>query len=487
MAQALLPLPPSLTPTPPPPPPHCSFAPWCGVCRQIGPEFARAAELAVARLPGVVFGAVDSVAQPDLADALDVTTFPRFFLYRRGVPESFPLVGTGEAFLAGVARVLGLPNAASFSPAKVFEEDGAGAEALASWLFWRGKEGTRLDTTLVLYAPPLASCGGAAAAAAAAEATSQGTCSNPAASDSATSASLALEASFEAAAGELLKDATLRFAVVRSSSAMAEFEVPLTAPSLVLYKDHDEGRSEYSGSPSSAEDIIAWVRTQNVPLVTLVTHKTLPRVRKDAATLALLFLQEPQTEHLPTLAANMGALREAVYALEAEGVVQRGRFTLGVTNGQKYASWMGLYQLPRGVLPALGGEVIAAPGAASTSPAYYVLQDAGGLWAKEALCGAAAVEQVGVKGKWRVVLSHVCDKEAVEAAIEKVRGELLEAGEEEEAAAVSSAVNDPARQFPEPLYVTAVAVPVEAVKAWVRKLVGKELPPVTLPGKGYAA
>jgi hypothetical protein len=40
-----------------------------------------------------------------------------------------------------------------------------------------------------------------------------------------------------------------------------------------------------------------------VPLVTLVTHKTLGRVRRDAAVLGMVFLEEPQSEHAPTLGA----------------------------------------------------------------------------------------------------------------------------------------------------------------------------------------
>ena len=458
-----------------------SYAPWCGVCKAIGPEFARAAGLAASVLPSVTFGAVNSDASPELAEALGVTTFPRFILYRSGEAEPFPMVATGEAFVAGVARVLGMPGADALSPAKLFAEDGSGAGSLATWLFWRGREGGRLESTLVLYAPPVeGGCAGGAAidsATGEAAAADSGTCANPAAGGSAgdsAAAAARYEAAFNAAAGELMKDATLRFAIVRSVSAMTEFEVSLTAPSLVFYKDHDEGRAEFSGAVTP-EAITQWVRTQNVPLVTFVTHKTLTRVRAEARTLALLFLDESQTDHLPTLTRAMEALRLAVYALEAEGLVTRGEFTLGVTNGGKYASWMQHYGMRAGLLPALGAEVVEG------ERRYTMGGEVGAAWAQEAVCGDAAVADVGVKGKWRVVLSHACSREAVEAAIERVRAELVEAGEAEEAAALSPKVNDPKERFPQPLYASALGLPVEAVSAWLRKLLTKQL------DVGYAA
>ena len=467
-----------------------SYAPWCGVCRSIGPEFARAAELALTHLPGVAFGAVNSDASPALTDSLGVATFPRFLLYRSGGgPEAFPLVATAEAFVAGLARMLEVPGAEALSPAKEFLEDGAGAADLAAWLFWRGKEGGRLESTLVLYAPPAAGCGSDAAVAAdgsaAVAAAAEGTCSLSSSSGSAAAAApLALEAAFQAAAGELMKDATLRFAVVRSASAMAEFEVPAAAPSLVFYTDHDEGRFEYSGAPEPAA-IAAWVKRNNVPLVTLVTHKTLGRVRRDAAVLGMVFLEEPQSEHAPTLTAAKAALAGAVAALEAEGTLARGAFTLGVTNGKKYSAWMAHYGAPVGALPAVGAEVVAAGGEGG---ARYAMADAGGAWAREALCGAEAVARVGVAGKWRVVLSHECGREAMEAALEVVRGQLLAAGEEEEARELSPRVNDPAEQFPVALYVNALALPVEAVAAWLRRLLRGELSPSAgAAAGGYAA
>jgi hypothetical protein len=392
-------------------------------------------------------------------------------------------VATAEAFVAGLARMLEVPGAEALSPAKEFLEDGAGAEALATWLFWRGKEGTRLESTLVLYAPPAGGCGSeqppavaAAVAAADAEvaaaaAAAEGTGSNPAAVGA--PAALALEAAFQAAAGELMKDATLRFAVVRSASAMAEFEVSTAAPSLVFYTDHDEGRFEYSGEASGGA-ITAWVRRHAVPLVTLVTHKTLGRVRRDAAVLGMVFLEEPQSEHAPTLGAAKEALSRAVGVLEAEGVVARGAFTLGVTNGKKYAAWMAHYGVAAGVLPSVGGERVGPGGEGG---ARYAMGDAGGAWAREALCGPEAVARVGVLGKWRVVLSHACGREAMEAALETVRAQLVAAGEEDEARELSPRVNDPSEQFPVALYVNALALPVEAVTAWLRRLLQGELSP----------
>ena len=75
----------------------------------------------------------------------------------------------------------------------------------------------------------------------------------------------------------------------------------------------------YSGVAEGGA-VVAWAKVQNVPLVTHITHKNLPRVRKDTPLLAILFLEESQTEHLPTLTRVMEALKGVMYELEGEGV-----------------------------------------------------------------------------------------------------------------------------------------------------------------------
>ena len=58
------------------------WAAWCGPCRTFGPIFERASE----RHPDVVFGKVDTEAQPGIAAAFEVRAIPTVAVIRDGLP-----------------------------------------------------------------------------------------------------------------------------------------------------------------------------------------------------------------------------------------------------------------------------------------------------------------------------------------------------------------------------------------------------------------
>ncbi|HTE53752.1 MAG TPA: thioredoxin domain-containing protein [Kofleriaceae bacterium] len=67
------------------------WAEWCGPCRRFAPVF----EEASARHPGVVFGKVDTEAQPSLAQSFGIRSIPTLIVIRDGVmlfsqPGSLP-------------------------------------------------------------------------------------------------------------------------------------------------------------------------------------------------------------------------------------------------------------------------------------------------------------------------------------------------------------------------------------------------------------
>lgn len=57
------------------------WAAWCGPCRSFAPVFEAAAE----RHPDVVFGKIDTEAQPELAAAFNVQGIPTLAVIRDGV------------------------------------------------------------------------------------------------------------------------------------------------------------------------------------------------------------------------------------------------------------------------------------------------------------------------------------------------------------------------------------------------------------------
>ncbi|KQX65441.1 thioredoxin domain-containing protein [Streptomyces sp. Root1310] len=54
------------------------WAAWCGPCRRFGPIYEKAAE----RHPDVVFGKVDTEAQPGLAGAFQISSIPTLMAVR---------------------------------------------------------------------------------------------------------------------------------------------------------------------------------------------------------------------------------------------------------------------------------------------------------------------------------------------------------------------------------------------------------------------
>lgn len=54
------------------------WAPWCGPCRSFGPIYEAASE----RHPGIVFGKVNTQAEPDLAAACGIRSIPTVMVFR---------------------------------------------------------------------------------------------------------------------------------------------------------------------------------------------------------------------------------------------------------------------------------------------------------------------------------------------------------------------------------------------------------------------
>ncbi|MFD5256394.1 thioredoxin [Streptomyces bobili] len=54
------------------------WAAWCGPCRMFGPVYEKAAE----RHPDIVFGKVDTEAQPELAAAFQISSIPTLMAVR---------------------------------------------------------------------------------------------------------------------------------------------------------------------------------------------------------------------------------------------------------------------------------------------------------------------------------------------------------------------------------------------------------------------
>jgi len=473
------------------------FAPWCGTCRMVSPEFTRAAALAHDLALPLALAAVDVDASRALTERFDVTTYPTFLLFRAGgggaagapsLPQPFPTLSVGEAYVAGLGRMLELGAAADVLPAKEFGGAGAGAagaDELASWLFWRGAHEGKIATTLVLFDPLAAGAGAGSPEDAAAR------------------------AAFGDVARDLMRNPNLRFAVVRSAVGFEDFEADAHRASIVLYKDHDEGRAVFeaplalgaagaagasgaAGAAANAAALAAWVQAQNVPLAALVTHKTLQRYRKNVELLALFFVTDAQADSRATVARLLARLSAVAGGLAARGVVRRGNFTLGLANGGKYVSWLHHYGLDGERLPAL---VLERP---ATGELFALHEGAVGFAAAGA-CDAAALAEhnaaaAAIDPERRAVeLPGFCGAGAGAGAVSVgADGEAAEA-----AAAAAAAPPAPAEQVAAgTAALTWVGVPEAQAAAWLERAVregagrveaGVEPAPVKPGGEAIAA
>jgi thiol-disulfide isomerase/thioredoxin len=315
--------------------PFRSYAPWCNTCKTIRKEYERAARLAwdlklpvsLARLN------VDKAESVEFAkDTMGIVNLPTFVLFKGSVEEvnEFPVLTTAEAFVAGLGKMIG--SELDLTPAKVFSDEGP--IDVASWIFWRGTSDGKLQTTLMYYSPP----------------------QEDLTPEAAKHSEEAFKA-FDAAAKELMRFSNLRFAICRRKDVMEAFDIPLDRASLVLYKEHDEGRVEFTGAlTDDGEELKKWVLVEDTPLVTDVWHKNLQAFRKRVPNLILFFISGEQFEHYPTITRVKEGLQEVAFTLLGKGLIKKGEFTIAVADGTKYKSWVSNFGLPTGRFPAVGAE-----------------------------------------------------------------------------------------------------------------------------------
>ena len=105
------------------------WASWCGPCRMFGPIYDRVSE----RHGDVVFGKVDTEAQPELAGAFQINSIPTLMIARDGIvvySEAGALPEQALEQLIAKARELDMDDVRrQISQAQAERETGAESEA----------------------------------------------------------------------------------------------------------------------------------------------------------------------------------------------------------------------------------------------------------------------------------------------------------------------------------------------------------------------
>lgn len=83
------------------------YAPWCGHCKRMAPEYAKAAKTLKEKGSKVILGKVDATAETDLANKHEVNEFPTITLFRNQKPEQYTGGRTAEAILEWLDMMTG--------------------------------------------------------------------------------------------------------------------------------------------------------------------------------------------------------------------------------------------------------------------------------------------------------------------------------------------------------------------------------------------
>ncbi|XP_069570005.1 protein disulfide-isomerase [Brachyistius frenatus] len=200
------------------------YAPWCGHCKALAPEYAKAAGMLKAEGSAIRLGKVDATEETELAQEYGVRGYPTIKFFKGGEKESPKEYSAGRQ-----------------------------ADDMVSWL--KKRTGPAVNTlTEVSVAEALIADNEVAVLGFFKDADSDGA------------------KAFERAA-EAVDD--VPFALTSSDAVYAKFEV--SKDSVVLFKKFDEGRNTFDGELSK-EKLLAFVKSNQLPLVIEFTEQTAPKI-----------------------------------------------------------------------------------------------------------------------------------------------------------------------------------------------------------------
>jgi len=220
------------------------YAPWCGHCKKLAPEYAKAAQALKKQENPVPLAKVDATEQKALADRFEIRGFPTIKFFRKGVPIDYSGGRTESDIVNWVNKKSG--------PAAHTLNDEADLDK-----FLEANEVTVIAVV------------------------------NDASSDVA-------KAFLDAAAA----DDSLVFGITTSDAVRSKLNVAAGEEAVVLTKPYDEKRNELKLSAStSAKDITDFVVAHSRPLVQFFTKESAQQIFSSPIQVHLLFFTNKEAEH----------------------------------------------------------------------------------------------------------------------------------------------------------------------------------------------
>jgi len=197
------------------------YAPWCGHCKKLAPEYAKAAkELAEKKSP-ILLANVDATQESELASKYGVKGYPTLKFFKNGKPTEYTGGRTADTIVAWTEKKSGPPAISLADPeaSKKFIED----NKVAVIGFFKNKESAEAKAFLE--------------------------------------------------AADSLEDA--KFGITSEDEVFKAHEVD--GDKLVLFKQFDEGRNDFDGKYEAAE-ITTFVQTNSLPILVEFNGETANKI-----------------------------------------------------------------------------------------------------------------------------------------------------------------------------------------------------------------
>jgi len=239
------------------------YAPWCGHCKSLAPEYAKAATILKANDPPVSLGKVDATVETGLATRFGVSGYPTLFVFRNGKETKYEGPRKAEGIVNYMKKQVG-PAAkplGTVEEAKKFIEK----NEYAVVGFFSGGKQTQLHSAFLLVASKL-------------------------------------------------RDHYV-FAKVTNDDTAKEFGV--TGEALVAFKEFDEKQVTYSG-PTKTGDVQSWVEQHSLPLVGTLKDKNVEAYERRGLPVAKLFVNFDVEKNVKQAKYYLNRLKKAAEAFKGK-------------------------------------------------------------------------------------------------------------------------------------------------------------------------